>query len=61
MQTQNTPADSGKQTPETVAAGTERETKQKTEPLRADDGGRDDKNEGDMNNGELGAGLKKEE
>ncbi len=60
MQEQNRPADDTKQKPETVAAGSEQGAKQKTEPLGPEDGGRDDKREGDMHNGELGAGLKKE-
>lgn len=55
----NQPAtEKGKQEPQNVTADTEAQAKEKTEPLKKDV--IDDQEEGDMNNGELGAGLGKQ-
>jgi hypothetical protein len=50
---------SGKAAPQNIAAKNEEQAKQKTEPLE-NDGRTKDKREGDMDNGELGADIKKE-
>lgn len=47
--------------PENIAGKTEGQAKQKTEPLEGNKNATRDKHEGNMHNGELGAGLKKEE
>lgn len=48
-----------KAVPQNIAAKNEQQAKQKTEPLENDRRAKD-KREGDMDNGELGADIKKE-
>jgi hypothetical protein len=50
-----------KNQPQNISGKNEAQTKERTEPLQADKLGWKDYQEGDMNNGELGAGLRKEQ
>lgn len=50
---------SGKAAPQNIAAKNEEQAKQKTEPLENGEG-TTDKREGNMNNGEIGADITKE-
>jgi len=49
-----------KAAPQTIAGKNEEQAKQRTEPLEGDAAQRKDKLQGDMDNEELGEGLKKE-
>lgn len=51
------PTQEGKAAPQNVSANTEEQARQKTEPIKGDEVSRKDQREGDMDNGELGAGL----
>ncbi len=51
--------ETGKQALQNVSGNTEAQAKEKTEPLKEDEARRDDQQEGNMNNGELGAGIGK--
>ena len=50
-------SDTGKVRPQQVAGNNEEQAKEKTAPLKQEDANPTDRDEGDMNNGEVGAGL----
>jgi hypothetical protein len=54
------PSQQEKAAPQNVSGNSEAQTKQKTEPITEEDNLHKDKDEGNMDNGELGAGLKSE-
>jgi hypothetical protein len=49
--------ETGKKEPQNVSGKTEEQAKEKSEPLQNDETEREDQEEGNMNNGELGANL----